>query len=98
MSVGLVSFSKGHPNEKLLINKWKMIKTIKDGVEVEPTHEKLTIEFIKKDKQYIVTAALEETHKGSWSLSEDGKKITLLDASTKEEKVIDIIKIDKLHI
>ena len=98
MTVGLVAFSNGHPNEKLLINKWKMIKTLKSGVEIEPTHEKLTIEFIKKNKQFLVTAYLEETHKGSWSLSEDGKKVTLIDADTKEEKVIDIIKIDKLHL
>ena len=98
MALGLVAFSKGHPNEKLLINKWKMIKTIKNGAEVDPTHEKLMIEFLKKKKQYIVTAHLEETHKGSWSLSEDGTKIILIDADTKKEKIVDILKIDKLHL
>jgi hypothetical protein len=98
MTLGFVAFSKAHPNEKLLINKWKMIKTLKNGAEIDPTHDKLTIEFLKKNKQYVVTAQLEETHKGSWSLSADGKKITLVDTDTKKEKTIDILKIDKLHL
>lgn len=97
LTLALASFSAAHPNEKLLINKWKMIKTIKNGEEVAPKHDKLTIEFIKGKKQYVVTAHLEETHKGTWSLSEDGTKVTLTDSDTKEGKVIDIIKIDKLH-
>ena len=95
--LGFNSFSKAHPNEKLLINKWKLIKTVKDNAEIAPTHDKLTIEFFKKKKEYVVSAYLEETHKGTWSLNEDGDKITLTDADTKEEKIIDLIKIDKLH-
>lgn len=85
-------------NEKLLTKKWKMVKTVKDGAEVKPRHEKLTIEFLKKDNQYVVSAYLEETHRGTWSLSENGKEITLLDADTKEKKVIDVIKHDKRHL
>ncbi len=97
ITLGFAAHSKGNPTEKLLINNWKMIKTVDNGKEVTPTHDKLTIEFLKKDKQYVVTAYLEETHKGSWALNEDGKKITLVDSETKQEKVIDIIKLDKLH-
>ena len=97
IGIAISSYAQ-HANEKLIVNKWKMVKTTQNGDEVKPSHEKLTIEFKKKNKEYLVTAVLEETHSGTWIMSADGNQITLKDADTKEEKVIDIVKIDKLHL
>jgi uncharacterized protein (TIGR03066 family) len=84
-------------NTKMLKGKWKLIKETEDGKEITPRHTHLVIEFTKKG-EFTVTAAYEETHKGTYKLEENGTKIVLNDAMSKEEKTLTIEKLDKNHL
>jgi uncharacterized protein (TIGR03066 family) len=101
--LGLILFSSfliaknASDNGKLLIGKWKLIKETEAGKEIEPRHTKLLIEFTKKG-EFTVTAAYEETHKGTYTLEENDTKVVLTDISTKEVRTLTIEKIDKNHL
>lgn len=83
--------------EKDLVNKWKMIKTELDGKSVTPVHDKLILE-LKKDKTFLITAAFEETHSGSWTLSDDKKKVTLKDSDSDYIQDLTILDTDDNHL
>jgi hypothetical protein len=96
----LSSFAIGKENQdnaKLLVGKWKLIKETEGGKEITPKHSKLMIEFTKKGA-FTVTAAYEETHRGTYKVEENGTKIILNDIISKEEKTLSIEKIDKNHL
>jgi hypothetical protein len=96
--VSMMSFASAQNDTKKLIKgKWKLVKETDGGKEITPKHSKLMIEFDKKGS-FTVTAAYEETHKGSYTISEDGKKLTLNDEVSKDIKELVIEKIDKEHL
>lgn len=83
--------------EKTIKGKWKLVKEIQNGEEISPKHSKLVIEFSKKGV-FTITAAYEETHKGTYTISEDGKQLVLDDNISKEKKSLTIQKIDESHL
>jgi len=92
-----ITMAMANDNAKLLIGKWKLIKETETGKEITPRHTKLIIEFTKKG-EFTVTAAYEETHKGTYTLEENGTKVALTDLKSKEVKTLSIEKIDKNHL
>lgn len=93
----LISAKSNQDSEKLLRGKWKLVKETENGKEITPKHSKLVIEFTKKG-EFNITAAYEETHKGTYRLEENGTKVVLNDEISKEEKTLTIEKIDKNHL
>ena len=93
----LASAKGNQDNAKLLNGKWKLIKETEGGKEITPKHSRLVIEFNKKG-EFTITAAYEETHNGTYKLEENGTKIILNDAISKQEKTLTIEKIDKNHL
>lgn len=93
-----LTFAKGEQDvSKLLKGKWKLIKETEGGKEIDPRHKKLIIEFTSKN-EFIVTAAYEETHKGTYKLEENNTKIVLNDEVSQEERTLTIERIDKDHL
>ena len=93
----LISAAQANDVSKLIINRWKLVKETEAGKEIKPKHEKLVIEFTKKG-EFVVEAAYEETHRGTYKISEDGKSVVLNDEISKEEKSLSIQRIDKHHL
>ena len=81
---------------KNFYNEWKLIKNEEDGKSIDPIHEQLVISLDKK-KTFTITAAYEETHSGSWELSEDNKTITLIDSLRDYKQELTILDLDKTH-
>lgn len=82
--------------QKLIVNKWKLIRELDNNKEVNPKHDKLIVEF-KKNGTFTITAAFEETHSGTWKLSADQLKVELTDGETNEDRILFIQKLDKHH-
>lgn len=95
LAISSVSFAQ--KTEKLIAKKWKMVQTLENNKEVDPKHENLVI-TLKKDKSFTISASKEITHKGTWTLSDDQKNITLNDKTTNEENTYSIETIDKKHL
>lgn len=94
----LCAISSANPTVKKLISKrWKMIKVYKSGKEISPEHEQLVIHF-KKNGSFIFTAKFEETHQGTWVLSDDEKTITLDDNTNHKKFNLEVQKLDKGHL
>ena len=94
----ITTFASTHSDAKKLIRgKWKLVKETEGGKEITPKHSKLVIEFGKKG-DFTVTAAYEETHKGTYTVSEDGTKVTLNDEISNETKELTISKLDKSQL
>ncbi len=82
---------------KLIVKRWKLVKETEGGKEITPKHERLVIEF-EKNGEFIIEAAYEETHKGTYTISEDKKSVILDDEISKEKKTLTIERIDKDHL
>lgn len=82
---------------KLIVKRWKLVKETEGGKEIKPKHEKLVIEF-EKNGEFVIEAAYEETHRGTYKISEDQKSVILNDEISKEEKTLSIDRIDKHHL
>lgn len=75
-----------------------MIKAEVNGSEVkDPDHEQLIIEFEKKG-EFTITAKFEETHKGTWKLSDDKRKLILNDQTAKQETIMLMTDLDDSHL
>ena len=83
--------------KKLIVNKWKMTHTYENGSEVKPKHEQLLIIFGKKN-EFTISAAYEETHRGTYSIDESAKTVTIKDKWSKEETVLTVKEVTKDHI
>jgi hypothetical protein len=90
-------FSFAQTTEKLIAKKWKMVQTLINNENVKPKHKNLVITF-NKDKSFTISASKEQTHKGTWSLIEDGKKVVLNDQTNNEEKTYTVESSDKKHL
>ncbi len=93
----LITATQANDVSKLITKRWKLVKETAEGKEITPKHEKLVIEFNKKG-EFVVEAAYEETHRGTYKVSADGKTIILNDEISKEEKSLSIQRIDKHHL
>ncbi len=93
----LMNATQANDVSKLISKRWKLIKETEGGKEIKPKHEKLVIEFNKKG-EFVVEAAYEETHRGTYKVAADGKSIILNDEISKEEKTLSIERVDKHHL
>lgn len=82
---------------KQVINKWKMTHFFENGSEVKPKHDKLLITFNKKN-EFVISAAYEETHKGTYTVDAEAKTITIKDKWSKDEKVLNVKEVTDDHI
>lgn len=83
--------------EKILSKRWKMYSVMVNGEKAKPEHEKMVIEF-KKNGQFTITAVFEETHNGTWKLSDDKTKLILNDKTFDKERVLEIKELDETHL
>lgn len=96
-AIGLAfsSLAQEADKAKQIINKWKIIKAEDNGATIDPPHGKMVLD-IKKGNEYTVSAAFEETHKGTWKI--DGENLVLTDTEANETRTLAIKQLDEGHL
>ena len=103
IGVLFVTSSFAQNKEKLVSGKWKMISETRNGEEIEPEHENLILtlkkkNLFRKNNEFTITAAYEETHSGTWEISEDGSTLLLHDSTSRDDKELELVELDKKHL
>lgn len=75
-----IVFSANAQTSKELIGKWQLVKWTKNGKEKSIIDEYKTDQVFQvfKDKGKFESVVDDKIHKGSWKLSKDNKKLTII--------------------